>query len=105
MLLEKIATGKILDERMSRDAVRLLSRKQQAAWLPNLLPSGATVAHKSGELPGVRHDAGVVYDPGGRQFVAVVLISDLSDYSGAAETIARVARTAYDYFETGRTRP
>lgn len=103
ILLEKIATGKILDEKASEEAVRLLSQPQQASWLPALLPKGVQVAHKSGELPGVRHDAGVVYTPRG-QFVVVVLNSGLSDYDAAAQSIARVARAAYDYFETGRGR-
>ncbi len=103
VLLEKIATGGILDERASEEAVRLMSQKQQASWLPTLLPQGVKVAHKSGELPGVRHDAGIVYTPRS-QFVAVVLITELSDYDSAAQSIARVARAAYDYFETGRGR-
>lgn len=101
ILFEKIATGKILDEAASREAIRLLSLEQQAAWLPALLPPRARVAHKSGELPGVRHDAGVIYTPR-NQFVAVVLVSDLTDFERAAQTISRVARAAYDYFETGK---
>lgn len=101
ILFEKIATGKILDEAASQEAIRLLSLEQQAAWLPALLPPRARVAHKSGELPGVRHDAGVIYTPR-NQFVAVVLVSDLTDFERAAQTISRVARAAYDYFETGK---
>lgn len=101
LLLEKLATGKILNESDSREAVRLLGLEQQAAWLPGMLPAAARVAHKSGELPGVRHDAGLVYTPR-NQFVVVVLNEDLVDYEEVAQTIARVARAAYDYFETGK---
>lgn len=101
ILLEKVATGKILNDRASREAIRLLSQQQQVSWLPALLPPGVKVAHKSGELLGVRHEAGVVY--GSRsQFVVVVLTSDFSDYDEAAQSIARVAKAAYDYFETGK---
>ncbi|MGE5619517.1 MAG: serine hydrolase [Sphingomonadaceae bacterium] len=100
LLLEKVATGKILNERATREAVRLLSQEQQVAWLPALLPTTAKVAHKSGELPGYRHDAGIIYTPR-NDFVVVMLTSDLGNYDEAAQSIARVAKAAFDYFETG----
>ncbi|HEX2922405.1 MAG TPA: serine hydrolase [Chloroflexota bacterium] len=37
-LLEKVATGKIMSERYSKEAIRLLSQQQQVTWLPSLLP-------------------------------------------------------------------
>jgi beta-lactamase class A len=101
LLLETIATGDLLSERASEEAIALLSRKQQAAWLPNLLPGRVVVAHKSGELEGIRHDAGIVYTPR-NQFVVVVLNDDLANYRAAGDTISRVARAAYDYLETGK---
>lgn len=103
ILLEKIATGKLLNERGSKEALHLLSQKQQVAWLPTLLPPNVTVAHKSGELVNLRHDAGIVYAPRS-QFVVVVLTSDLADHQEAAQSIARIARAAYDYFELGKWR-
>jgi beta-lactamase class A len=55
------------------------------------------VAHKSGQLPGVRHDAGVVYGPGG-PYVVVVLTDDLADQGEAEAFIAGLARDVYDHF-------
>jgi beta-lactamase class A len=101
LLLEKLATGKILNDRYTNEAIRLLSVQQQVSWLPALLPTGVKVAHKSGELPGVRHDAGVVYGKHS-QFVAVVLTSNLGNLDDAAESIARVAKVTYDYLENGK---
>lgn len=101
MLFEELATGKILNRKETQEAIQFLSQKQQASWLPDLLPAGTRVAHKTGELTDVRHDAGVVYAPHGA-FVAVVLTEDIDDYNKAADTISAVARDAYDYFETGK---
>lgn len=103
LLLEKLATGRILDEEASEEALKTLSQRQQAAWLPALLPPSTRVAHKSGELPGIRHDAGIVYGPRD-QFVVVVTIGGVTDYDEAANLIAHVARVAYDHFEVGGKR-
>ena len=100
-LLEMIATGKILGEAGSEEAMRLLSQKQQASWLPDLLPAGARVAHKSGELTNIRHDAGVIYTERS-QFVVVVLNEGLANYREAGNSISQVARAAYDYLEMGK---
>ena len=40
--------------------------------LPVLLPSGTIVAHKTGNLPGLYHDAGIIYTPHGPVVVAVM---------------------------------
>lgn len=101
ILLEKIATGKLLNEQGSKEALQLLSQEQQVAWLPTLLPPGVRVAHKSGELVGLRHDVGIVYAPRS-QFVVVALTSDLADHQEAAKSIARISKIAYDYFELGK---
>jgi beta-lactamase class A len=45
--------------------------------LPSLLPDEVIVAHKTGELPGVRHDVGVITGTNGRQAVVAVLLSGL----------------------------
>lgn len=103
VLLEKLATGKIMNERYSKETIRILSQQQQVTWLPSLLPPGTKMAHKSGELPGVRNEAGIVYGPRS-QFVAVVLTTDLADNNLAAQSIAQVAKAAYDYFESGKPR-
>jgi beta-lactamase class A len=75
----------------------LLALSQAQAWLTDELPKGVSVAHKSGQLPGVRHDAGVVYGPGG-PYVVVVLTGDLADQGDAETFIAGLAKGVYDYF-------
>lgn len=98
-LLEKIASGKILDERASQEAVKILSQKQQASWLDVRLPGAVQVAHKTGELMGVRHDAGIVYGPGG-PFVVVVMTEGISEYGKAADSISTIARSTFDFFQS-----
>jgi beta-lactamase class A len=61
--------------------------------LPALLPPGTEVANKTGNLPEVTHDVGIVYSPQPTYVIAV-----LSDESGDAQFIALLSRVIYDYF-------
>jgi beta-lactamase class A len=55
------------------------------------------VAHKSGQLPSLRHDAGIVYGPRG-PYLLVVLTDDLADQDDAEAFLARLSRDVYGYF-------
>ena len=52
-------------------------------------------AHKWGDLPTARHDAGIVFTPRGT-FVAVVLTEDVPP-DEAQRVIARTAQATYEY--------
>lgn len=96
LLLDIVATGRLVDADGSESALRLLEKKQTSAWLAEGLPWWAKVAHKWGEVPGARHDAGVVFTPGG-QYVIAVLTEGL-DTRGSAGYIRDVSRAVFDYF-------
>jgi beta-lactamase class A len=75
----------------------LLAQPQAQAWITQGLPQGTVVAHKSGQLPGVRNEAAVVYTPKG-PFVVVGLTDHLADQDSAEAFLARLARDVYRYF-------
>ena len=53
----------------------MLKRQKFRAGIPAKLPAGIEVAHKTGTVTRVHHDAGVVYAP--RPYVLVVLTRGL----------------------------
>ncbi|MGH2367671.1 MAG: serine hydrolase, partial [Chloroflexota bacterium] len=77
----------------------LLARPQAQAWLARGVPRGVPVAHKSGQLPSVRHDAGIVYAPRG-PYVLVALTSHLADQDDAEVFLANLSRRVYEYFSS-----
>ena len=82
---------------------RLLEQPQAHTWLADSLPWWVKVAHKWGDLPTARHDAGIVYSPRGT-FVTVVLTEDVAP-DEAQRAIARTAQAAYDFLgSASRTR-
>ena len=95
-LLETVASGRLVDPATSEEVVRLLEQKQANSWLEGGLPWWAKLAHKWGELPGVRHDAGIVFTPQGT-FVVVVMTEGV-DNDSSAEAISRVSRVTFEHF-------
>jgi len=58
------------------------------------VPAGTVVAHKVGDLPGVEHDAGIVYAPE-RLYVVALLSGDLPDAGTGKATLAEASRLIY----------
>lgn len=56
-----LVRGEVLAAAPRRTALDALSRQQVRDRLPRYLPPEVPVAHKTGELPGLRHDAGVLF--------------------------------------------
>ena len=72
-------------------------RKPKRTPITSGVPPSVHVASKSGELDGVRADAGIVYVPG-RPYV----LAAMGTYFGAAprpaDSLEALARTSYEYF-------
>jgi beta-lactamase class A len=101
-LMELLATERLLTPGGSRQALEILARQQVNDRLPLHLPPGVPVAHKTGELSGIRHDVGIVGAGAGRVVIAVLTQGCESPLgrglSGgeASACIARIGRMVYD---------
>jgi beta-lactamase class A len=94
---EKLYHGDFCREPCTKGMIDLLKRQALDNKIPRLLPTPVEVAHKTGELYGFSHDAGIVYAPSG-PYILVVLSE--SEYpAGAEDRIAAVSKRVYDYFE------
>jgi len=99
-LMDTIASGRLVDAVGSEDALRLLESKQASELLSDGLPWWAKVAHKWGEIPGARHEAGIVFTPRG-QYVVIVMTENL-DPNGSGGYIRDLSRAVFEHFEQGR---
>jgi beta-lactamase class A len=75
-------------------AVRALEAQQFNDRLPRHLPPGFRLAHKTGELTGVRHDAGIVYPPAGPPVVVAMLTEGTTDGAGHIAECGRLVFSA-----------
>ncbi|MER3406405.1 MAG: hypothetical protein C4289_15610, partial [Chloroflexota bacterium] len=98
LLLRRMAAGELIDRVASAEMIDLMLQERAYDWMLRELPAEVRVAHKTGALPNVRNDAGIMYTPGG-EVVLVVLTSDLRDQELGEATISRVARLVFDYYQ------
>src|SRR3954468_4159088 len=78
------------------EAIALL-KKPKDNRLRKGLPEGVASADKSGELEGVRVDAGIVFAKN-RPYVLSVMTTFLKDEAEGERAIETISRTAYEYF-------
>lgn len=63
--------------------------------IPAELPAGTKVAHKTGSITGVAHDAAIVYPQKGPTYVLVILTKGIPDEPTAEKLIADISRMVY----------
>ena len=64
--------------------------------IPVGLPAGIPVAHKTGDITGVHHDAALVFPPAEKPYVLVVLTAGINDEQRANQAIARLSRIVWE---------
>ena len=99
ILLRRIAEGRAVSKDASREMVEIMSRQKFNEGIPAGLPSGVRVAHKTGSITKINHDAAIVYPPGATErkpYVLVVLTRGLADEKRAHKLIADISRVVYE---------
>lgn len=77
----------------------LLKMQQRRNKIPAQLPEGVHAANKTGELPNVENDAGIIFDTAkGIDLVVCYMSQNLSDTGAAQSTIAQGTRMIYGYY-------
>jgi beta-lactamase class A len=94
-LLDRMAREQLIDEWSSRAMISILSDQQHNGLLPEPLPFGTAVAHKTGTLHDTLNDVGIVY-LGGEPYVIAVMTTDLPTLDAGRRFIRGVSRLAYD---------
>lgn len=77
LILKHCLNGPELSEVSRRKMLYILTRQQRNNKLPLGMPQGTVLAHKTGDLPGTEHDAGVLILPD-RDITLVVMTRDLA---------------------------
>jgi beta-lactamase class A len=96
-LLTALAQGKAVDENSSRKMVEILEQQKFNEGIPSGLPPGIWVAHKTGDITKIHHDAAIVY--AAKPFVLVILVRGLEDEKVNYALMGDLARILYQASE------
>jgi beta-lactamase class A len=94
-LLRLIADGKAYSRKSSDEMLEILLDQQYRSGIPAGLPKAARVAHKTGNISTVHHDAGIVYLENRKPYVLVIL-TQFSAETGRGTAVAEVSRDIFN---------
>ncbi len=93
-LLRLIAEGNAYSRQACDEMLQILLDQQYRSGIPAGLPKAARVAHKTGNISTVHHDAGIVYLENRQPYVLVILTQFAAE-STRGTAIADVSRDIY----------
>jgi beta-lactamase class A len=97
LLFEKIDKEELVNAESSMAMMDILLNQQFNDIIPAKLPKEVKVAHKTGEITGVRHDSGIVYLPDGKKYVLILLSKELKDEHAGVQAMANVSELIYHH--------
>jgi beta-lactamase class A len=93
VLLTRIASGQAVSPRSDAEMIAILKRQKFKDAIPAGLPPGTPVAHKTGNITKIHHDAAIVYGP--TPYVLVVLVRGIEDEKQSGAVIAGISRAVW----------
>lgn len=99
-LLRAVLEGRFASEEHTAEMIDILCGQTFNSGIPAGLPPAirpaARVAHKTGEISTVTHDAGIVFLPGRPPYVLAVLTETPAETAERFEPIARISARAFE---------
>ena len=94
-LLRLIADGKAYSQKACDQMLEIMLGQQYRSGIPAGLPKAVRVAHKTGNIATVHHDAGIVFLEGRKPYVLVILTTFPRE-NGRGTAVAEVSRDIYN---------
>ena len=94
-LLRLIADGKAYSQEACDQMLEIMHEQQYRSGIPAGLPKAARVAHKTGNISTVHHDAGIVYLDDRKPYVLVIL-TQFTPEKGRGTAVAEVSRDIFN---------
>ena len=94
-LLRLIAEGRAYSQHACDEMLKIMLDQQYRSGIPAGLPKAARVAHKTGNISTVHHDAGIVYLESRKPYVLVIL-TQFTPEQGRGTAVADVSRDIFN---------
>ena len=94
LFYEKLYKKELVSQSASDEMLALLKKQELNDRIPKYLPKEVQVAHKTGELGGVKHDAGIVFTKEGDYIL--IFMTDTNAPQHAAEVQAKISGEIFE---------
>lgn len=96
-IFKALAVGEAGTSEHTLEMISILEDQAFNEIIPAKLPSNVKIAHKTGVITGVHHDAGIVYLPDGRSYVLILLSEKLEDFDRCTDMMASLSKVVFDH--------
>lgn len=97
IIFKTLAESRAVSPDASKKMIEILLAQEHNDGIPAGLPRGTRVAHKTGSITKIAHDAGVILGDDGSQRVLVVLTRGFEKDADADRVIASIARAVWTH--------
>ena len=97
VIFEHLAKETVVSKKACDEMIGILEAQYFRDIIPAKLPPGIRTATKSGSITKICHDSGIVFLPGGKKYVVVLLSKGIEDQKISTEVLATVSRIIYDH--------
>jgi len=94
VLFDRLGRGTAVSATADRAMLEVLKRQKFNAGIPAGLPAGTPVAHKTGSITRIHHDAGIVLGP--RPYILVILTRGIQDQKVSAPLMAAISKAVWE---------
>jgi beta-lactamase class A len=95
LIFRALGERKTISADASQRMIEILEAQEFNSGIPAGLPRGTPVAHKTGDITRVAHDAGLVFRSDGSSYVLVVLTKGFPRLKDANRVIASISRAVW----------
>jgi beta-lactamase class A len=94
VLFERLGQGRAVDRKSDAAMIAVLKRQKFNDAIPAGVPAGIAVAHKTGNITRIHHDAGIVFAK--RPYVLVLLVRGIQEQKKSAALMAQISKAIYE---------
>jgi len=100
-LLHLMDRGQLINSDYSHTMLKIMKMQLDNSMMRINLDEELIVAHKTGDLPNIKHDVGIVYTKH-KNYIFTMLTWEATSDNYARDIIGKVSRIAYDYLILGK---
>jgi beta-lactamase class A len=95
-ILKQLALQRVVSPEASETMIAILKQQHYNEGIPRLLPREVSIAHKTGWIERIYHDAAILYPPGQEPYVCVIMTSGLAEDKEGPALVSTLAKLVFE---------